>query len=305
MKLRLTKEQKTGLFALVTLIATYFLVNFLKGQDFFNSNNTYYVKYENVDGLTPTGPVYFKGRKIGTIESIEYVKKSGNFIAKLKINSDYPIPSNSIAMIYSADLLGSKAAKIVPGDSQKFLSNKDTLESGIEAGVIEMLISEVMPLKDSIATLITSLNTTVSGINQILDEKGQANIKNIIAGLNRTINNFEKISETLGKSTPEIEETLKNLKTLSAKLDTAADPLGNTIENFSKVSDELVAADLSGTIKSLKSLLEDMRNPQGSLGKLMTTDSLHTSVTTLVKNLDELIENINNNPKKYIKITVF
>lgn len=305
MKIKLTKEQKTGLFALVTLIATYFLINFLKGQDFFNKNNIYLVEYENVEGLTPTGPVFFKGHKIGTVESIEYKENSGNFIAKFKINAQYPIPSNSVAMIYSADLLGSKAVKIVPGDSQRLLANKDTLASGIEAGLVDMLVAEILPLKDSISTLLTSLNTTVTGINHILDQEGQANIKGIITGLNRTIKNFEKISATLGESTPEIESALENLKNLTAKLDNAAEPLGTTIGNLSKITDSLASADLSATIGSLKMLLEDMRNPQGSLGKLMTSDSLHTSVNTLVKNLDELIENINNNPKKYIKITVF
>ncbi|OJV19554.1 MAG: hypothetical protein BGO30_06700 [Bacteroidetes bacterium 41-46] len=305
MKLKLTKEQKTGLFALVTLIATYFMINFLKGQDFFNKNNIYFVKYENVEGLTPTGPVYFKGHKIGTVESIVYIKESGNFIAKFKVKADYPIPSNSVAMIYSADLLGSKAVKIVPGDSQQILNHKDTLASGMEEGLVEMLVSEILPLKDSINTLLSSLNTTVKGINQILDEKGQANIKSIIAGLNRTIKNFETISSNLGESGPEITATLENLKNLTAKLDVAAEPLGKTVSNLSEITDSLAAADLAATIGSLKTLLDELRNPQGSIGKLMATDSLHNSVNTLVKNLDDLIENINNNPKKYIKITVF
>ena len=305
MKIKLTKEQKTGLFALVTLVATYFLINFLKGQDFFNKNNIYFVKYENVEGLTPTGPVFFKGHKIGTVESIEYVTKNGQFIAKFKVKAQYPIPSNSVATIYSADLLGSRAVKIVPGDSQTILNHKDTLASGIEIGLIETLVAEIMPLKDSISNLISSLNTTVNGINQILDENGQANIKAIIAGLNRTIKNFEAISANLGESGPEITATLENLKNLTAKLDSAAEPLGETVGNLSKITDSLASADLAATIGSLKTLLEDLRNPQGSIGKLMATDSLHNSVNTLVKNLDELIENINNNPKKYIKITVF
>ena len=305
MKIKLTKEQKTGLFALVTLIATYFLINFLKGQDFFNKNNIYFVNYDNVEGLTPTGPVFFKGHKIGTVESIEYVTKNGQFIAKFKVKAHYPIPSNSIATIYSADLLGSRAVKIVPGDSQTILNHKDTLASGIEIGLIETLVAEIMPLKDSISNLISSLNTTVNGINQILDENGQANIKAIIAGLNRTIKNFEAISANLGESGPEIKATLENLKNLTAKLDSAAEPLGETVGNLSKITDSLASADLAATIGSLKTLLEDLRNPQGSIGKLMATDSLHNSVNTLVKNLDELIENINNNPKKYIKITVF
>lgn len=305
MKFKLTKEQKIGLFALVTLVATYFMINFLKGQDFFNKNNTYYVVYENVEGLTPTGPVYLKGLKVGTVESIEYISESGKFLAKFKIKAGYPVPKNSVAMIYSADLLGSKAVKIVPGDDPVMLKSRDTLAAGLEVGLVDKLVGEFLPLKDSIQTLISSLNTTVGGLNQILDEDGKANIKSLVANLNKTIKNFEAISRNLEKSSPEITATLENLKSLTAKLDAAASPLGKTVDNLSRISDSLASADLAATIGSLRSLLNEMQNPDGTIGKMLTTDSLHNSVNTLVNNLDELIKNINNNPKKYIKITVF
>lgn len=305
MKFKLTKEQKIGLFALVTLVATYFMINFLKGQDFFNKNNTYYVVYENVEGLTPTGPVYLKGLKVGTVESIDYINESGKFLAKFKIKAGFPIPQNSVAMIYSADLLGSKAVKIVPGDNPVMLENRDTLAAGLEVGLVDKLVGEFLPLKDSIQTLISSLNTTVGGLNEILDENGKANISSIVANLNKTIKNFEAISGNLEKSSPEITSTLENLKSLTAKLDAAASPLGKTVDNLSRISDSLASADLAATIVSLRGLLDEMQNPDGTIGKMLTTDSLHNSVNTLVNNLDELIKNINNNPKKYIKITIF
>ena len=305
MKFKLTKEQKIGLFALVTLVATYFMINFLKGQDFFNKNNTYYVVYENVEGLTPTGPVYLKGLKVGTVESIDYISENGKFLAKFKIKAEFPIPRNSIAMIYSADLLGSKAVKIVPGNDPVMLNGKDTITAGLEVGLVDKLVGEFLPLKDSIQTLISSLNTTVGGLNQILDEDGKANISSIVANLNKTIKNFEAVSRNLEKSSPEITATLENLKSLTAKLDEAASPLGKTVDNLSKITDSLASSDLAGTITSLRSLLVELQNPDGTIGKMLTTDSLHNSVNTLVNNLDELIKNINSNPKKYIKITVF
>jgi len=146
MKFKLTKEQKIGLFALVTLVATYFMINFLKGQDFFNKNNTYYVVYENVEGLTPTGPVYLKGLKVGTVESIEYISESGKFLAKFKIKAGYPVPKNSVAMIYSADLLGSKAVKIsTSATTLVMLKSRDTLAAGLEVGLVDKLVGEFLP----------------------------------------------------------------------------------------------------------------------------------------------------------------
>ena len=52
-------------------------------------------------------------------------------------------------------------------------------------------------------------------------------------------------------------------------------------------------------------MLVKLQDPDGTIGKLMTTDSLHNSVNTLVNNIDSLIQKISNNPKKYLKISVF
>jgi len=305
MKLKLTKEQKIGLFALVTMVAAYFMINFLKGQDFFNKNNTYYVVYENVEGLTPTGPVYFKGLKAGTVESIDYKPERGLFVAKFKIKSKFPIPRNSVAMIYSADLLGSKAVKIVPGDDKMMLKGRDTLKSGMEVGMVDKLIGEFMPLKDSAQLLISSLNKTFVNVNDILDSNAKKNIEQALVNLNKTIRNAEAITHNLDLNGPEITSTLENLKALSAKLNEAASPLSKTVNNLAQLTDTLKEADLAATVKSLRSLLNEMQNPNGTIGKLLTTDSLHNSVNSLVTDLDNLIESINKNPKKYIKISVF
>lgn len=305
MKFTLTKEQKIGAFALVTLIAAYFVINFLKGQDFFNKNSTYFVVYENVEGLTPTGPVFIKGLKAGTVQTIDYNAAKGTFLAKFKIKSKFPIPRNSVAMIYSADLLGSKAVKIVLGDDPVMLEGRDTLQSGIEEGLVEKLVSEFLPLKDSAQMLISSLNKTFVNVNDVLDSNAKRNIAQTLVNLNKTIKNAEAITRNLDSNGPEITSTLENLKALSAKLDQAAAPLAKTVNNLAQLTDTLKEANLAQTIKSLKTLLTDIQDPKGSIGRLLATDSLHNSINTLVMDLDKLIENINKDPKKYIKISVF
>ena len=64
-------------------------------------------------------------------------------------------------------------------------------------------------------------------------------------------------------------------------------------------------AELDKAIVSLKNLSEKLQDPNGSVGKLLSTDSLHNSVNDLVKDIDELVERITENPKKYIRVSVF
>ena len=57
-KFTLTKTQGIGLFVVVTLVAIYVVINFLKGEDIFNGRTRYCTVYQNVEGLTATSPVY-------------------------------------------------------------------------------------------------------------------------------------------------------------------------------------------------------------------------------------------------------
>ena len=111
-KFRLSRMQAIGLFVLLTLIATFAVINFLRGEDIFNRSSTYYAVYDQVDGLTVTGPVYLRGYKVGMVEDITYNPQQNNFEVELKVKSQFEIPVNSTAEVYSADIMGARAVRI-------------------------------------------------------------------------------------------------------------------------------------------------------------------------------------------------
>jgi phospholipid/cholesterol/gamma-HCH transport system substrate-binding protein len=73
----------------------------------------------------------------------------------------------------------------------------------------------------------------------------------------------------------------------------------------SGVVDSLSKADLDGLVSSFKSLLDNVNDPDGSLGKLMKNDSVYNSVDSLLIDINSLVNKIQENPKKYLKISVF
>ena len=106
MKIKFTREQKIGIFGIVILSLLYVVINYLRGEDLFGRSNIYYAVYESVEGLAPTGPVYIRGLKVGTVESIEYVEDKDHFLVTMKVSSQYNISDSSVAQIYSSDILG-------------------------------------------------------------------------------------------------------------------------------------------------------------------------------------------------------
>ena len=64
-------------------------------------------------------------------------------------------------------------------------------------------------------------------------------------------------------------------------------------------------ADIKGLVSSVRNLLDSINDPDGTVGKLMSDDSVYNSVDSLLINIDGLVRKIQENPRKYIKISVF
>jgi phospholipid/cholesterol/gamma-HCH transport system substrate-binding protein len=305
MKIKLTREQKTGLFAIIILFSIYLVINYLKGKDLFSNRNTYYTVFYDIDGLTATGPIYLRGLKVGTIESINYSHTTDKFVVMLKVGGKYNLPKNSVAEIYSTDLLGSKALRINMGDKSEILKNRDTLASATDPGLINMLADQLIPIKESISGLIETMNTTLLNVNEILSPKARQDLAASLESLSKTLKGAEGVVSNIDKSGPEITSIIANLNQLTLELGSSSKKLNMGLDNVVQITDSLKSADLTGTITSLKGVLEQIKNPDGTIGKLLYTDSVHTSIDRLIRDLDTLVKNITENPKKYIKISVF
>lgn len=300
--LEMKKEIKIGLFAIVIIAGTYFTVNYLKGNDIFNKSNEYYTVYESVDGLSASSPVLIKGLKVGSVKSIKFDHDSDAFIVKLALKSDYMIGKNSTVELYSADLMGSKALRIINREGSVHAQSGDTLTSSVAPDMISLLTNEIIPIKDKISVLIDNLNTTVSGINMVLDEKTGKDIKASLSSLRNTLAEVNGIAESIGESTPELRKAISDLSKFSENVNREGSII---LSDLSDVTGQLGRADLEGTVNELKKLAEKLQDENGSLGRLMKDDSLYVDVNRLINDIDSLVVKIKENPRKNLKISVF
>ena len=303
--MRLNKAQLIGLFTIVVVLALYAVITFLKDENLFNGKSTYYIIYEDVDGLKTSSPVYIKGFKVGSIWDIEFDNKSGLFTVLIKVKSSFEIPSNSVATIAGSGILGGKQINLALGDSKVCLSSKDTICGGFEIDAIASVMKNAAPIAGKMDTLLSSLNSVVGKMDRILDENAQRELQQSITSLNASMANIRSITATLKKSAPEVEEILKNVKLLTDNLNVGSQDLNQTLKNANTITKGLSEADLKGTIEELKGLMAKIQNPEGTLGKLMETDTLHNALTSMLNSISDLVQKIEANPKKYIKISVF
>lgn len=303
--MKLKKEHKIGLFAILIIAGTYFLINFLRGKDLFNKKNEFYAIYESVDGIAKSGPVYIRGLKVGIIEKITYDQVADRFIVKFSVNSSYSFGNASVAELYSSDILGGKAIRIDLKESASLAVPGDTLASAVAPDLVSMLTTELMPIKDQASVLLVNLNTAVTNINEILDTDTKSDITAAISSLRKTAENAEKITSSLNGKMPEIDEFISNLNKLGENLSNTGEDMESSMNNINEVTRQIREAQLQETLTSLGELIDKIQQKDNSVGMLLNDPSLHDNLTRLIKSADSLVTKISENPKKYLKISVF
>ena len=267
------KEIKIGAFAVIVLAVALFMIEFLKGKDIFSRNNTYYIIYPSVEGLSVSTGVTVGGYAAGIISDIEYNRQTMDYTVSASISREFDIPKDSHIEIYSSDLLGTRKLRVKMGTSGVMASSGDTLRGCMEADMLSSVTG-------SLDSLMRSIRTTVESVNLILDEENRAEVRQLLQRLNRTAGNLDNISS-------------------------AATAISGTAANAEAITASLNEADLKGMTDSIRSLAGRLQSPDGSIGKLMRSDSLYNTLTALSSDLDSLVNNIRKDPKKYIKISIF
>lgn len=298
-------EVKTGLYAVIIIAATLFIVEFLRGKDIFSKNNTYYIIYPSVDGIEVSTAVTVGGFPAGRISEIQYNRESADYTVQFSISRQFSIPEDSRMLIYSSDILGTKKIKVAAGTSSVPASAGDTLTGGFEADMLSTLAGSISPVAAGLDTLIQNLNTAVTSVNLLLSESNREQVSALLSTLSSTADDLSVLSGTLRDRSPEISDIILRLNSISAALDSAAASAGNTLANAEEITAGLRDAGLGAAVDSIRILTGRLQDPSGSIGRLITSDSLYNSITRLSNDLDSLIRGIKEDPKKYIKISVF
>jgi phospholipid/cholesterol/gamma-HCH transport system substrate-binding protein len=258
-----------------------------------------------VDGLVASAPVFIKGYKAGKVTAVEYDAKEDNFVVICSVSKDFKIPSDSEMVIYAVDLMGGKGIKINLGKSEEFIGDEGVLAAAFENGLMDSLAGNIAPLMEKVSNTLDSLQVTVSGVNTLLSENNQKSFSNILAQVEASMKNLKALSGTINGKSEEIVSLMNNLNEFSSKLIAVSEKVDTTLTGVNSAIDKVNASDIEGLVSSFRSLLVNINDPEGSVGKLLNNDSVYNSVDSLLIEINSLVAKIQENPKKYLKISVF
>ena len=299
------KEVRIGLFAAAVTAAAVFTVEFLKGKDIFSKTDTYYIIYPSVDGVDVSTAVTVGGYTAGRVSDVEYNPEAMNYTVTVSVSREFTFPDDSRMEVYSSDIMGTRKIRIAAGNSNTTAASGDTIRGVIEPDILSSLAGSIEPVAAGLDTLVRGLNRTVESVNLILDKNSRDRINSILGNMEAITEDLSLIAGTFRDKNPEIRQIITRLSSISARLDSATVSAAGTLDNAEAVTASLRDARIGETVESIHSLVLKLQDPSGSLGRLIVSDSLYNSLTQLSNDLDSLVRKIEDDPKKYIKISVF
>ncbi len=309
--MKISNETKVGILATVAIAILIIGYSFLKGNDVFSSDNTYYASYDRVDGLSVSKPVMVNGYQIGRVSKMK-LQANGQIVTEFKIKKDYAVPANSIARIASTDLLGGKAIVFELGDSQMYANDGDTLQANIERNILE----QVEPVQKKAEAVVAVLDSVLGSINNTINADFQRNFNRSIASIANTLNTLEhtttQVDAIVGTQRTRLAGILQNVEAITANIKNNSEHINAVFANMNQFSGQLARADFETTLQSANKAVADFQavadrvnEGKGSLGLLLNDEELYYNLADASKNLDELMIDLKKNPGRYVQFSIF
>ena len=336
--IRISNETRIALLAIAAVGIAIWGFKFLKGIDIFTPSQTFYVKYENVDQLTASSPVFIKGLRVGTVRDL-YIDKNDDktIIAVLDIERGVDIPKDALATIVGQSLMGGKAVEItithpcegdgcaesgsyLQGSYRSFLQSIvgepgqiDAYTDRLRKGLSINLDSLAKANPNSPAASIESLDRSLRNLEVMTNRINQL-LASTTNGISATANNAAAITQGLRDSNKDISALISNLSEVSAQLKNAdlTKSTQKAVATLDSVTLSLTAlrgtlSTTGHTISRIDTLAQNMLQGEGLVGKSLTDEALYDNLVRTTRHMNLLLQDLRLNPKRYttVKLKLF
>lgn len=305
---KLSSEAKVGLLVLIGSIILLFMTFSVGKFQFGQRGYTISAVFTSVAGLDEKAAVRMAGVKIGQVEKVELTDSKAKII--MRINPDVKIPRGSEAAVKTMGLLGERFVEIIPpkvpayGSSSpantsrnaaypqevayglassntsrdnRYLQNGEQITVTVSPSDVDHLIGQLSAISDDIKQVTASLRQALG------TEQGARSLQDIVADLRSTMANIQDFSQTLRNNGGELVVRLNELvANLDGIVNENRDDLRTTMQNVREASKNAELA-----LASIDNMTKRIEQGEGTLGKLITDDSVYNNIDTAAKGLSD------------------
>ena len=298
--MKLSYEIKTALLVLSGIFLFILMINYLKSNDIFVSDRSFFAIYDDVEGVSTGTPVTISGFNVGSVQDISFYGDDAKLLMKFRVENDFEFSSNSIAQIYETGLIGGKALAIIPVNGKNIAVSGDTLQSDIAPGLTELVNDKLSPLQEKIESMVVSADSLLIAVNSVFDVQTKEN-------LTSSIENFSATIQSAKKSVDILEDVLGNnenrLNSIIVNVDRSLKNFSELSENFDEL--DLVIENLSKSSTNINSITSEIKAGNGLVNKVVYDEGFVKSLDQISSNINLLLEDLRMNPKRYVHFSLF
>lgn len=321
MKKLFTPEVRIALVAIAGIVVLFFGMQFLKGLDLFASESHYEMKFNNIDGLSITSPVYANGYKIGAVKSINYdfANPEKGISVGVDVDESMKIPVGSTAEIVS-DLMGNVKVNLILAHTSQYLAVGGTIDGRVNDGAL----GEAKKMVPAIEKMLPKIDSILASVNVLLSDPAVKasvhNVSKITADLTTSTRQLNALMAQVNGALPGMiartNGLLGNASGMMANANGGITEARGAIRGASGMMDNLNnkvnEVDLAGTMSKVNQALEHintltakLNSNEGSMGLLMNDPSLYHRLSNTVRDADSLLVNLKAHPKRYVHFSIF
>jgi len=291
-------EIRVGLLIIAGVIILVAMILWIQGYRFGQEYRPVKAVFGEVGSLSKGDPVMVSGIRMGKVKNLE-LHESGVLVT-MTISNEVVLKEDARFTIKNIGLMGERFVAVKQGISENLLDITVPAVGDYDTGIPEAMgmmgemVTElrnlVIAIKSSIASdeNLDKLTTAVSNFEGLS--------KSLTDYFDRNRNNFDKTAENF-------LATSKGLKNLVSGSTGKVDSTLVRVEDISRRLDTVVT-DLEMMSKAAREFADNLNTGDGTIQMLVDDRRLYDDLRKTASNLDALINDIRENPKKYIDLKV-
>lgn len=296
MDLYYKQEITVGVMVLVALGVMFGGLLWLTGSSLTGRGmTTVQVRFESVSGLNQGDPVQISGVTVGRVSRVR-LQRVGSVTAELQIREEVRPRLDAGAEVRSLDFLGSKFVAYSPGMAEEFL-DPDSVISGVNE----------TELSESAVTLAEEATRTLNRAQAIMSEEVVGQVRSTLAAAERALNVVADVGE--GPIVNDITASLRSVRSAAAALDSiVSDPsIKESVRQLDEITEGVreMTEGLAAVTQQMALLVEQVRSPDGSVGRVLTDTTLYNDMHEVLESLRKLLDDVRERPGRYVNVKVF
>ena len=278
------------------------------GTSIFERKAEFICYFKNVSGLVRGSPVWMSGVEVGNVRSVSFVNldslRQVKVVCRVKKSVWAMLTEDAEVMLGTIGLVGDKYVEIIPGTKGKpeikkmgVIATRDAGDAMAMFKAGEEAIGEARSVVDNLYALLARMNRGEGTLGQLAtDDQLYHELTTLTTRLTRLTADLQKNQERIVSS---LEKTATSVEHLSEQVNSNTGTIGKLI------NDPQLYDNLSSTSARLDTILYKLNTAEGSLGLLVSDTALYVEMTNLLARINNLVTDIEKNPRKYFKFSIF